>query len=262
MAQTVGRRPFQVNGTRFRDKDYPDANDITAVNDETDPLNLTIGSILQMQASVPENSPRYPVRLIGYLPGASLVVTTPTLDGKLQIVREGQRFTARVLKGERVLAFFARVLQVSMRPYPHLHLEYPAEFQQIVVRNASRVHADIPTLVRNTQEETEEEHFLQGAIVDLSETGAKIASSMPLAEPGERLHLKFDLTISGGDEEIGLLSDVKNATQRVEPCEDGGELAVHYTGVQFRSLSRYQQILLHAWVTNQVLQDALRARRQ
>jgi c-di-GMP-binding flagellar brake protein YcgR len=242
-------------------KDYPNANDITAVNAETDPLNLTIGSVLQIQASGPENPPRFPVRLIGYLPGASLVVTTPTLDGKLQIVREGQRFTARVLKGERVLAFFARVLQVSMRPYPHLHLEYPDEFQQIVVRNASRVGADIPARVMNVQEETEEENFQQAVIVDLSETGAKIASSAPLAERGGMLHIKFELTISGADEEIGLLSDVKNTTERVQPGEDG-EHVVYYTGVQFRGLSRYQQILLHAWVTNQVLQDALRARQR
>jgi c-di-GMP-binding flagellar brake protein YcgR len=261
MTQTLWRRRPQVNATGSRDKDFPGANDITAVNGETDPLKLTIGSVLQIQASVPENAPRYSVRLIGYLPAGSLVVTTPTLDGKLQIVREGQRFTARILRGQRVLAFFAKVLQVAMRPYPHLHLEYPAEFQQIVVRNASRVSADIPARLRNTQRQPDEECFQEGLIVDLSETGAKIACSEPLAEPGETLHVKFELSISGAEEEIGLLSDVKNQTKRVEPHE-GGEQVAYYCGVQFRSLSRYQQILLHAWVTNQVLQDALRARQQ
>ena len=59
---------------------------------------------------MPENAPRFSVRLIGSLPGASLVVTTPTLDGKVQIVREGQRFNVRVLKGERVLGFVAQIL--------------------------------------------------------------------------------------------------------------------------------------------------------
>ena len=59
----------------------------------------------------------------------------------------------------------------------------------------------------------------------------------------------------------GLNIYVKNQTKRVESGEDGEQLTYH-CGVQFRSLSRYQQILLHAWVTNQVLQDALRARQQ
>lgn len=111
------------------------------MSDDKDPLNLTLGSVLQMQATVPENAPRYSVRLIGAMPGGSLVVTTPSLAGKVQIVREGQRFTIRALKGERVMGFVAQVLSASLKPYPHLHLEYPCDVEQIVVRNASRVSA-------------------------------------------------------------------------------------------------------------------------
>ena len=235
-------------------------SDITGVNPDPDPLNLTVGSLLQIQATVPDQAPRYSVRLIGYLPGASLVVTTPSLDGKVQIVREGQRFTVRVLVGERVMGFVAKVLQTTMKPYPHLHLEYPSEFQQIVVRNASRVNADLALLARNTRNADDEQSFVPAAIVDLSETGAKISSQDPLAAQGEMLHLKFELQISGAGEEMGLLGDVKNVSERIEQHE-GGDQRVYLTGVQFRTLSRYQQILLHAWVTDQVLKNTMRMRR-
>lgn len=215
--------------------------------------------MLQIQATVPENAPRHAVRLIGSLPGASLVMTTPAVAGKVQIVREGQRFTVRVLKGERVFGFVAKVLYASMKPYPHLHLAYPDEFEQIVVRNSSRVTADVPTLIRNTDDPNEDAYFHPARIIDLSETGAKIAGAQAVGMPDQTLHMKFELAISGETEELGLVGDVRNISERVEDHAEG-ERVIYYTGVQFRSLSRYQQVLLHAWVTNQVLQRTLNAK--
>jgi hypothetical protein len=230
------------------------------VSTANDLFALPAGSLLQMQATVPENAPRYSVRMIGSLPGSSLIVTTPMVDGKVQIVREGQRFNIRVLKGERVLGFVAQVMHASLKPYPHLHLEYPTEFEQIVVRNASRVSTRVDCLVRNTAETGDEQVFRPAQFVDLSETGAKIASDSKLGEVGAVLHVKFQVEVSGVVEEMGLLAEVRNVAERTEAGLEGDKSVV-YSGVQFRTLSRYQQILLHAWVTNQVLQSALRSQR-
>jgi c-di-GMP-binding flagellar brake protein YcgR len=229
------------------------------VNDKTDLINLPAGTILQVQATVPENASRYSVRLIGSLPGSSLVVTTPSVDGKVQIVREGQRFTVRVLKGERVLGFVAQVLYASMKPYPHLHLEYPSQFEQIVVRNASRVSVQVNAAVRNTEQPNEHDSFRQALIVDLSETGAKLSSNAAFGQVGETLHIKFELAISGQAEELGLVGIIRNVAERDEDDAIGGG-HIYLTGVQFQSLSRFQQVLLHAWVTNRVLQNTLQTR--
>ena len=227
---------------------------VGVLNKQIEPLDLPVGTALQIQATVPDNAPRYTVRLIGHLPGASLVVTAPTHDGNVQLVREGQRFAVRVLKGERVLGFVAQVLHAALKPYAHLHLEYPAEFEQIVVRNASRVSADIKVSVRNTDQSDQDANFHPAIIVDLSETGAKITSASRLGVPGDMLHLKFSIMVSGASEELILLGDVRNAVDADEI--DGGEGA-HTVGIQFRSLNRYQQVLLHAWVTHRTLQNAL-----
>lgn len=224
---------------------------------QNDPLNLTLGSALQIQATVPEGAPRYSVRLIGALPGASLIVSTPMLNGKLQLVREGQRFTVRALKGERVMGFVAQVLYTTLKPYPHLHLEYPDNFEQIVVRNASRVTADIAAEVFDVQRPGESTGLGSATIIDLSETGAKIASHTMLAAQGAVLNIRFELKVSGGVEALSLLGIVKNTGERSEKTPQG-ERAVHHFGVQFRDLSRFQQVLLYAWVTDRVLQSALR----
>ena len=68
------------------------------------------------------------------------------------------------------------------------------------------------------------------------------------------VQLKY-LTISGADEELGLLGDIKNSSEH--GAEDGSR--VYHTGVKFRTLSRFQQVLLHAWVTNHILRAALRS---
>lgn len=241
-------------------KEIRSPNAKTNVTRENDLINLPAGTVLQIQATVPNNAPRYSVRLIGSLPGSSLVITTPTVNGRVQLIREGQRFTVRVLKGERVLGFVSQVLHASMKPYPHIHLEYPGEFEQIVVRNASRVNTDIAAAVLNTAEPNEPENFKPALIIDLSETGAKLSSQQPFGATADMLHIKFELSISGATEVMSLVGVIRNVVEKTE-SDPAGDRLVYLSGVQFQSLSRFQQVLLHAWVTNRVLQNTLQTKR-
>lgn len=223
-------------------------------------LSLPVGAQLQIQATVPENAVRHVVHLIGYLPGNSIVVTTPVAGGRVQIVREGQRFNVRVLMGERVVGFVSQVIATAVKPYAHLHLQYPEEFEQIVVRKGSRVNAEIDVAVRNTTDENERESFHAAQIVDLSESGAKIASAVPLGVVDEMLHMRFVLMVGGSSEEITLLGDIRGVSERSMANGSEGEV-MHYFGVQFRSVNRYQQLLLHAWVMTQAIEDNTKSRR-
>lgn len=226
------------------------------MNASSDPLRIPLGTALQIQATVPENAPRYVVRLIGALPGGSLVITAPAVEGKVQIVREGQRFNVRVLKGESVLGFVCQVLTSSLKPYPHLHLEYPENVEKIVVRKGRRVQTEIVARARNTADPNEDAAFKPATLVDLSESGARISSPQPLGRGGEMLHLKFGLMVSGGHEDLDVVADVRNVVER---ADNGDEPATWLTGVQFHPLSRFHQILIHAWVTHEALQSTLKA---
>lgn len=217
-----------------------------------DVLNVQVGAILQLQATTPEQAPRHNVRVIGYLPGASLVVTTPTVKGNLQIVREGQRFNVRMLRGNSVMGFVAQVLQTYLKPYPHLHLEYPRDVESIMVRNAQRVAASIFATARDASEPDSPEYLHEISLMDLSASGAKLGSAESIGEVGDTLHLSFSVDVAGQQETLSLLADIRNRFQRDGIAGNDGS---NVYGVQFRSLNRFQQLLLHGWVLERLVAE-------
>lgn len=214
-------------------------------------LNLPVGTNIQLELDSPKASPRFLVPVIGYVPKVAIIVATPSIDGKVQIVRDGQRYNVRMLQGESVVGFKAKVLHSAVKPYPHLHLEYPKEMEQIVVRNAVRVNTSIACMVRNTKHEDAREHYNRATITDLSESGAKIVCKMPLAEQADMVQVNFRLKVLGDTEDISLIADVMNSSERVVKDDEGKRLA-HYCGVKFRGINRFQMVLLHAWVMEMV----------
>lgn len=211
-----------------------------------DILKLKFGMPLQVQATVPENAPRYQVRVIGYQPGASIIVSTPTTNGRVQLVREGIAYNVRALAGNSVKGFSAKVLHSALKPYPHLHLEYPKAVESINVRNAQRVSVHLPAITRNVSVPDRLQVNVNGAITDLSATGAAlIARHVPVASEGEVLRLTFDLQLMGTSESVTIAGKVCRIR---EMKGEGAGIRHFYHGLEFLEVSRYQQILLHAWV--------------
>jgi hypothetical protein len=206
-------------------------------------LNLPVGALLQLQAADDPEGPRHQVRFIGFFPGGSLIVRSPETNGKPVFVRAGQTFNVRMLRGDSVMGFAVPVLLVASKPYPHLHLACPKEVNRIVVRNARRVAADILATVRNLDKGPDGD-FLTATVIDLSMTGVKITSDMPLGDLGDTLQLGFEVGVVGKPEKISALGVIRNTGTRVGPA--GLEEIVY--GLQFNALNRFQQVLLHGWV--------------
>ena len=116
---------------------------------ESGGLALEIGSILQLQFLTDESNTRHYVKVIGYLQDRSVLVTTPQVQGKLMMVREGQAIAVRSLSGSNVLAFTTAVISSHVKPYPYLHLVYPKQLQAIAVRKAQRVSCRTTAVVRH-----------------------------------------------------------------------------------------------------------------
>jgi c-di-GMP-binding flagellar brake protein YcgR len=215
-----------------------------------DLANLPVGSPLQLQAVGDAEAPRYQVRTIGYLPDHSLIVTTPEVNGKLAFVRAGQAYRVRMLRGDSVIGFQVEVLTAYNLPYPHMHLTYPKEVDRIVVRNARRVMSDIWGTVRNMEAGDDAEH-MPAAIIDLSMTGAKLASDVPLGVRGDKLQLNFEISVVGKQEKIATLGIIRNTGEREGPA---GMDEFTY-GVEFSAINRYQKVLLHGWVLERMTSD-------
>ena len=58
-------------------------------------IRLPVGESLQLQWLAGEQSIRHYSRLIGYVKGQSVLVTAPTVNGKVVLMREGQAVLVR-----------------------------------------------------------------------------------------------------------------------------------------------------------------------
>ncbi len=204
-------------------------------------LRLSVGDTLQLQPI--DNPVRYTVRVIGYLPGQSLVVTTPRKDGNVLLIREGQTFAARMLVKDRVCGFTTSVLKVNARPYPYLHLSYPEAMESVVVRKAPRARTYAIASARNRASDT----YLAGRLVDMSVTGARLSCSSKLGELGEEVELVVQVQVGELEESLLLTAVIRNE-QREALADDTSVLNPYQYGLEFRSVTDRDALALYAYV--------------
>jgi c-di-GMP-binding flagellar brake protein YcgR len=159
-------------------------------------LKLQVGEAIYLQSRDSEVGRRLQVKVIGYLPGHSLVVTTPRVKDKVMIMREGQPFVVRVMVGNRIVGFTTTLLRSCARPYPYLHLSYPEEMEQITVRKAQRVSVKLFTALKNDNPDFQFEKPRPATIVDISTSGALMVCAEQLGEVGDKVLLNCALKIA------------------------------------------------------------------
>lgn len=214
--------------------------------------HLQIGDVLQLQFAPPaENQDRYSATLVGFLPGQSLVITTPRKSGNPIIVRDGQSFTVRMLQGSNIFGFVARVLHVSSKPYPHIHLAYPDDVESAVVRNAPRVPTELQAVVIKPQGASGTDLQRHVIITDLSSTGARVIDSDKLGDVGSIIQITQTLSVCGGNDVLKVLATIRNV--RETPAPDGSMRYLH--GLEFRGLNRFQQLLLCSYVLGSIARE-------
>jgi c-di-GMP-binding flagellar brake protein YcgR len=214
--------------------------------------HLQIGDVLQLQFAPPSDNPdRYAARLIGFLPSQSLVITTPRKSGNPILVRDGQKFTVRMLQGSNIFGFVAQVLQASSKPYPHIHLSYPADVESAVVRNAPRVPTEIQAIVVRPLDASGGEEQRPVIISDISSTGARVIDQEKLGDVGSTIHVIQTLSVCGSEDILKMRCVIRNI--REIPKDGGGVRYLH--GVEFGGLSRFQQLIICAYVLGSIARE-------
>ncbi len=84
-------------------------------------LHFNPGDLMQLELVSNDRHQKYAAKVIGFLRGQSLLVTTPMNRGKSILVREGQTFTARMMVGSSIVGFTAPTIRSHTAPYPYLH---------------------------------------------------------------------------------------------------------------------------------------------
>lgn len=207
-------------------------------------LELQVGDNLQLQFVGDDRDRRYNARVIGYLPGQSLVVTTPRRDNKVILIRESQPVVIRMLSGNSVYAFTTQVLCSCNKPYPYLHLGYPKQLERIVVRKAQRARADLIISVYPGDTDRDEGEPKSAVMLDVSTTGSLLRSTASVGEVGEKVRLSTRLQFGKVQTYLSIPCTIRNVRKE---RGDGGR-TLYYTGVEFQVTEEQDIILLHGFV--------------
>jgi c-di-GMP-binding flagellar brake protein YcgR len=218
-------------------------------------LRILVGDKLQLQKVGAESGERYSSAVIGFLPGESLLITTPLVNNKPILVKDGQQFAVRMVQGSYIQAFVAKVLHNALAPYPYVHLSFPEDVERIEIRNADRVETDVPVLAKNSKLADEQGNWKQASIKDISATGSKLESMSKVGEEGDIVVLRFKLHICAQDEEMELKTRIMHLE---EPDNVGAdEWGIYTYGSKFEEHGRLERVLIQNYVLEQLMSHTI-----
>lgn len=242
MAEILKRRHVRELDLRLEvpgdDKESAESRrEVRILLDET---RIQPGEAMQIQSSL--DSTRFPVRLIGYHKGKSIIVTNPVQDGSPIYLKEGQAFIARIFSGKYVFAFPCSILGSAIKPYPYLHLSYPVDVVGVNIRKAERVRLRVIAAF-----DTDDDRRGAGVIVDLSNGGAYLLSKSPDLAIGCHLTLKFKIDIAGTEYVLDLVGVVRSSRPNDEEPTLGNGF-----GIQFSHVSPEDNLVLASFIFQQI----------
>lgn len=173
-----------------------------------DDLDVPLGAFVQLEFITPPA--RHMVKVLGVMPGKSLIISCPTSKGRKIFVREGQLVNVRLMLGTSVCAFSTRVAKSYLEPAAHLHLAYPKYVETSVVRETVRVETRlICRLEPKPDGETIAENA-SGIIVDLSAGGAKLISKEDFGSVKQGMSIAMTLQIAGYTQFIRVNCEIRS----------------------------------------------------
>lgn len=208
-------------------------------------IQLAPGDMVQLQTMHTTHTERYQVKMLGYHAPVSILVTSPTAQGKLVFIKESQQFLVRGFVGKDAVAYKTRVIKSNLAPFPYLHLAYPESVQSMRIRSSARVTVELVTSVLAPRGKG------SARIVDLSWGGARMLSPQPVADKGDEVTLAFRINPSGLDVYLTIKANVRAVSK------DDTNKGLVATGVEFVNLNEQDRLYLTNMVYQNLLKDNL-----
>ncbi len=210
-------------------------------------MKLIYGYPLQLQTSNGTGQPeRFSCRLIGCLPGRSILLSVPKLAGKLVRFRTGQKLVARLMVDNGIGIFASVVETQTADPYPILHISYPDNVSFKGIRGATRVAIDRPVEVSNLTIISDK--IISASVVDVSVTGARIEAMSAFGEIGNKIQIAMSVAVANIVRELTLEAIIRSRGD-VDPQSPNGAIAY---GVEFIEPEEDKRLLLYAYVYAQI----------
>ena len=219
---------------------------------------LQAGIKLQLQFLDNPQRGRFQVTVIGYVDGRSLLITAPTVNGHILLLREGQQFVVRFLSGTQIVGFNSEIMKIYNNPFSYVHLKPPDEVEQLNLRNAYRVELDIIASVYKIQRNQESDEVIKPAgnkaiaakINDMSTTGCQIKLMKPLSENDNALMINAKITVAE-QERLLNLEAIKRSHRKMETENQNW----HVYGLQFTEMDDDKRLLLNCFVYEKIVKD-------
>jgi len=208
-------------------------------------LDLQVGESLQIQFMDDETRGQFYVKVVGFLPERSVLVTTPEKEGRPLSVREGRAVLARSYSGDEARGFTCTVLRACTQPYAYLHLSYPSKLESMAERQASRVRSALAVSVRPQAGESAGQD-VPAVVRDVSNTGAQLLASASVGRAGDRVVIRARLPLEViGDQPVDLPALIRNVQDETEVK---GSLWRYKCGVEFEPLDTQSTLILRAYL--------------
>lgn len=208
-------------------------------------MGLSVGDRLQIQLPAMLGHERPVVRLIGYIHGVSIIITSPTATSgaPLDLV-EGEDVVVRLFSALAVYGFTAAVIRVCKGPIPHLHLEFPSEIQGRVVRAERRIRTN---LVASVTVHDSNEEPVSSFITNLSPTGCMLDAPWAIAERDTRVKIALKLSPHGYEQVLELDALIRSVKPGV-----GAAMTTH--GIKFLDLGTQNSLIVHSYIYQQLVE--------
>lgn len=214
-------------------------------------MRLAVGDRLQIECTARTGVRRAFVRVVGYVDGISLLVSTPVSGGRRVELVENDPVIVRVFSRQSAFAFRASVLRACRLPFDYVHLSFPTVIQGSVIRKATRVRTQFPVQVSTEAGSAAGE----GTMLNLSATGALIHTHAALGEQGSIVRLRFDADLHGVQSELDIAAEIRNVQQAPDAESEGVEY--HY-GVDFHALGAEDRMKIKSLVYQTIIEQPRR----
>lgn len=214
-------------------------------------LKLAYGYPLQLQSNNNGQPERFSCRIIGCLPGRSILLSVPRVAGKYIRFRAGQKVVARLMVDNGV-GIFAAVIEAQVAdPLPMLLLSYPDNVTFKGIRGATRVVVTLPIQVVNHNSLSDEQ--IAGTVADISASGARLELIDAVGQIGDRLTIYAVVNIMGISRQLQIDSVIRSRVERSTQEVESNLPAIY--GVEFTEKDEDRCLLLYAYVFSQIAKD-------
>ncbi|MAF16585.1 MAG: flagellar brake protein [Marinomonas sp.] len=224
-------------------------------------ISVPMGTSVQIEFISPPG--RHTVRVLGRIPGRSLIVSCPRVNGKNIIVRDSQVVNVRLMSATAVCAFSSKIAKSFLEPAGHLHIAYPQFVETSEVRQAVRVESRLICSMEPGSGKQPIPASATGVVIDLSTGGCKIISKDDFGSVNQTMKIALNLQIGGykhilkldceiRSQEIQMLEQLQSSIADNAFLSRMGVEFMYVYGIKFNNIEKEQGIPLLAYILESI----------